>query len=174
MTNLRQHDVNEAELTDVEELLERDQELAALEDAKATASRPHPTSTAHHASSSHMPAHPASHEDDTPYDGDVEQGVLGSRRRQNQPRRRRRRREMMERGLQELGEQELSQLGTAEEGSQLDTEQEEPQQSRQPAQRPLGWFFDEATRDERDPYGINDGLTLAQRVYNLPPGRRFL
>ena len=32
----------------------------------------------------------------------------------------------MERGLQELGEQEQSQLGTAEEGPQLDTQQEEP------------------------------------------------
>ena len=174
MTNLRQNDVNEAELTDVEELLERDQELAALEDVQATSLRPYPTPTAHHASSSHMPAHPTSHEEDTSYDGDVEQGVLGSRRRQNQPRRRRRRREMMERGLEELGEQEQSQLGTEVEDSQADTVQEEPQRGRQSPQRPLGWFFDEAIRDDGDDFGINDGLTLAQRVYNLPPGRRFL
>ena len=53
MPNLGQHNVNEAELTDVEELVERDQELAALEDANVTTSRPHPTATARHAFSSH-------------------------------------------------------------------------------------------------------------------------
>lgn len=84
MTNLTQHDVNAAELTDVQELLERGRELIRDEDAKRTSSRP---------------------------------------------------------ALPE---------------------------------RPLGWFFDEVTRDEGDDFGRDDGLTLAQRVYNLPLGRRFL
>ena len=84
MTNLTQHDVKAAELSDVQELLDRGRELIRDEDAKRTPSRP---------------------------------------------------------------------------GS---------------PERPLGWFFDVATRDDDNRLGRDDGLTLAQRVYNLPPGRRFL
>ena len=62
---------------------------------------------------------------------------------------------MLERGLQELEEQERV------------AHQEPPQnsqQSRQPEQRAPGWFFEEAITDGGDDFGMSDGLTLAQRM----------
>ena len=46
-----------------------------------------------------------------------------------------------------------------EEQSELGTEREEPQQSRQSEQPPLGWFFDEAITEGGDDFGMSDGLT---------------
>lgn len=170
VTNARQHDVNEAELTDVEELLEKDRELAKMEDTLNPPTRPPPI--APRASSSHLPpTHSLPHGDgDFSYDGDVEGAheTLRVRRRRQQAKRRERRREMLERGLQELREQ-----ATQQEDPQQ-SEQPDPQRSDRPDQRPPGWFFDEAITDGGDDFGMSDGLTLAQRMYNLPPGRRFL
>ena len=166
VTNARQHDVNEAELTDVEDLLERDRQVAEIEDTVNLPTRPPPT--APRTSSSHLPpTHSLPYRDsDVSYDGDVEEAQRNDmprvRRSRQQARRRARRREMMERGLQELAEQDQ------------DTQQEDPRPSGQPKQRPPGWFFDEAITDGGDDFGMSDGLTLAQRMYNLPPGRRFL
>ena len=82
-----------------------------------------------------------------------------------------RRRALLERGLQELEEQERA---AQREEPQQSTQPEDPQQSQHPEQRQPGWFFDEATSDPGDDFGMSDGLTLAQHMYNLPPGRRFL
>ena len=161
VTDARQHDVNEAELTDVEELLQRDRKLDKVEE---TVNHPTPTPPA---------AQQHSHTDghyDTSYDGDSEDirrsEQLVVRKGRQRARRRAHRREMLERGLQELEGQER--VAHREEPPQ------NPQQSRQTEQRPPGWFFDEAITDGGDDFGMSDGLTLAQRMYNLPPGRTFL
>ena len=65
MTDALQHDVNEAELTDVEELLQRDRKLDKVEE---TVNRPTPTPPA-----AHFPTHSHTLGDyDTSYDGDSE------------------------------------------------------------------------------------------------------
>ena len=76
---------------------------------------------------------------------------------------------MLERALQELEERDDAAHREEPQGSVLRENSQERSEERQP-----GWFFDVATTDGGDDFGLNDGLTLAQRMYNLPPGRRFL
>ena len=128
MSNVQQHDVGEEDLTDVEELLERDKELANKENSRRA--RDHPSDI------------------DSAYEGDNEDagGV-------NHARAARRRRRILERGV--------NQIVLAEEQSQA-AEEEEPRH-----------FFPPIPEDEED-FGLNSGLTLSQRMFNLPRSRRFL
>ena len=90
------------------------------------------------------------------------------------------RRALLERGLQELEEQERAaqreepQQSAQPQEPQQNAQQEDPRQNQHPEQRQPGWIFDEATSDNGDDFGMSDGLTLAQHMYNLPPGKRFL
>lgn len=66
MSNAQQHDVDEADLTDIEEVLERDNNLANLH------THPRPAGETQ-ATTSRAPSPPSTHPDnDTVYDGDIE------------------------------------------------------------------------------------------------------
>lgn len=129
MSNVQQHDVAEHELMDVEDLLERDEELA---------------NTKH----SRPPRAPSFSDIDTMYEGDIEDagGSHDATSAKNRSR-------IMKSGVNEIF--------TAEEQPQA-VEEQEPSH-----------FFPPVPEDEDD-FGLNSGLTLSQRMFNLPRSRRFL
>ena len=114
---------------DVEDLLERDEELANM-----VYSRP--------------PRAPPPSDIDTMYEGDIED-ASGSHDATSA----RHRSRIMDRGVNEIF--------SAEEQPQAVGEQEP------------GHFFPPMPEDQED-FGMNSGLTLSQRMFNLPRSRRFL
>ena len=128
MSDVQQHDVAEDELTDVEDLLERDEELANMKHSQPTCDSPSDI--------------------DSVYEGDNEDAGGG-----HHAKAARRRRSIMERAV--------DQIVSAEEQPQV-AEEEVP-----------GHFFPPIPEDEED-FGLNSGLTLSQRMFNLPRSRRYL